>query len=139
MTNRKRKTLYWLFKGLSVLISCGLPIIAICEKFPIWRDENGAGYSIGVGVVMIGIVLLIVFRRTIFNFAKDHLNLKYAPPITIWIALLIVSYALICLANVLTDINTILWMGLVGCAIGTVFTYIAEKIRGKKVDEDVGT
>ena len=132
MTEQRRKSFYWLFKLLGVIISCGLPILAICEKFPVWTMENGTGYSIGVGAIMIGIVLIVVFRRTIFKFAKEHLKLRYAPPITVWIVMLIISYALICLANVLKDINTILWMGLVGCAIGTVLTFIAENIFGKK-------
>lgn len=132
MTELNRKKTYWLIKCLSVLISCGLPIIAICEKFPIWNTEHGAGYTVGVGTIMIAIVLLVVFRRTIFKFAKEHFKLTYAPPITVWIVLLIISYGLICLANVLKDINTILWMGLVGCAIGTGLTFVAENIFGKK-------
>ena len=49
--------------------------------------------------------------------------------------MLIISYGLICLANVLKDINTILWMGLVGCAIGTGLTFVAENIFGKREDE----
>lgn len=136
MTEKKRKAIYWTLKGLSILISCGLPIIAVFEKFPVWTEKNGTGYSIGVGVVMIGIVLLTVFRRTVFNFAKDHLNLKYAPPITIWIVLLIISYALICLSNVLKDMTTVFWMGLIGCAVGTLFTYFADNHFREKVNDD---
>lgn len=132
--DRNRKY-YWLFKILSVIISCGLPILAICEKFPVWTQSNGTGYSVGVGVVMIAIVMLIVFRRTVFEFAKAHFNLKYAPPITIWIVFLIISYALIGLSNVLKDMNTVFWMGLIGCAIGTVLTYISERFKEVKTDE----
>lgn len=135
MSEQRRIKFYWLFKALSLLVACGLPIIAICERFPVWNTEHGAGYSVGVGLVMIGIVVLIVFRRTIFNFAKEHFKLKYAPPITVWIVMLIISYSLICLTNVLKDINTILWMGLIGCAIGTVLTFVAENIFGKREDE----
>lgn len=132
MTEQKRKNLYWLFKVASVLISCALPIWAICAKFPIWTTESGSGRTAGAGIVMIGIVLLIVFRRTVFNFAKDHLKLKYAPPITIWLILIILSYSLIYISNALRDMNTVFWMGFIGCAIGSLLTYIAENCFRKR-------
>ena len=132
MTEQKRKNLYWLFKVASVLISCALPIWAICAKFPIWTVESGSGRTAGAGIVMIGIVLLIVFRRTVFNFAKDHLKLKYAPPITIWLILIILSYSLIYISNALRDMNTVFWMGFIGCAIGSLLTYKAENCFRKR-------
>jgi hypothetical protein len=89
---------------------------------------------VGVGVILILIVLLVIFRRTVFNFIKDKLNLKYAPPIVVWLVLLIVSYIMIYIGNIMRDMTTVLWMGLIGCAIGTVLTYISE--RFKKVSED---
>ena len=136
MTDRKRKTLYWLFKTASVLISCALPIWAICEKFPIWTVNSGSGYSVGVGLIMIGIVFLIVFRRTVFNFVRDHFKLRYAPPITIWLVLIIISYALVYISNVLSDMNVIFWMGFLGCAVGTLLTFIAETCFRKKERDD---
>jgi hypothetical protein len=136
MSEKKLKRYYWIFKILSVLISCALPIWAVCEKFPVWTVQNGAGYSAGVGLLMIAIVLLIVFRRTVFNFAKEHFKLRYAPPITVWVVLLIVSYSLIYMANALHDLNTIFWMGFIGCAIGTLLTFIAENCFKKKEKSD---
>ncbi len=135
MTEKKRNTLYWLFKIMSVLISCGLPIWAICEKFPIWTVKSGAGYSVGVGLIMIAIVLLIVFRRTVFRFARDHFNLKYAPPITVWLVLIVISYAMVYISNALSDMNVIFWMGFLGCAVGTLLTYIAENCFKKKEEQ----
>ena len=134
MTEKKRKTLYWAFKLFGILVSCALPIWAICEKFPLWTETHGTTHSVGVGVILILIVLLVIFRRTVFNFIKDKLNLKYAPPIVVWLVLLIVSYIMIYIGNIMRDMTTVLWMGLIGCAIGTVLTYISE--RFKKVSED---
>ena len=131
MTEKKRKLLYWLFKGASVLIACALPIFAICEKFPLWTEESGAGRSVGAGVIMIGIVLLIVFRRSVFTFIKDHLNIKYAPPITIWLVLILISYGMIYISNALRDMNTVFWMGFIGSAIGTVLTYISDQFKAE--------
>ena len=138
MTDRKRNTLYWAFKVASILISCALPIWAVCAKFPIWTEQSGAGRSAGAGLILICIVLLIVFRRTVFDFARDHLNIKHTPPLAIWLVLIIVSYTLVYIANVVRDMNTVFWMGFIGCAIGTLLTYIGENCFGKK-DEDERT
>jgi hypothetical protein len=98
--------------------------------------KSGTGYSVGVGLVMIGIVLLIVFRRTVFKFAREHFKLSYAPPITIWLVLIIISYALVYISNALSDMNTIFWMGFIGCAVGTLLTFIAENCFRKKAKDD---
>ncbi|MBQ8289317.1 MAG: hypothetical protein IJY01_00395 [Clostridia bacterium] len=136
MTDKKRKLYYWIFKGAGILISCALPIWAICERFPLWTETSGAGVTIGAGLVLIAIVLLIVFRRTVFKFAKDKLNLKYAPPMTIWIIFLIISYSLIYITDAIQSLNTVFWMGLIGSAIGSLLTYIAEhKFTEVKADE----
>ena len=133
MTEKKRKTLYWVFKLLGILISCALPIIAICEKFPVWTKTHGETHSAGVGVVMIAIVILVVFRRTVFGFLRDKIDLKHAPPIMVWMVLLVIAYVVVYLGNFMRDMTTVLWMGLIGCAIGTFLTYISDKFK-KRVE-----
>lgn len=135
MTEKRRKTLFWVFKILGIFISCALPIWAICEKFPIWTEKHDAGYSIGVGAILILIVLLAVFRRTIFDYIRDKMNLKHAPPLAVWLVMLIVSYILVYLGHVMEDMTTVFWMGLIGCAIGNVLTYIGESKFGVKDNE----
>lgn len=135
MTEKKRKTLYWVFKLLGIIVSCALPIWAICEKYPIWTETHGTGRSAGVGVILSLIVLLIVFRRTVFDFVRDKINLKHAPPIVVWIVLLVISYVMIYIGNFMKDMTTVLWMGLIGCAAGTFLTYISEKYGKVKSDE----
>jgi ABC-type xylose transport system permease subunit len=129
MTEKKRKILYWVFKLASILISCALPVWAICEKFPIWTEKHGTTHSIGIGFVLIIIVVLIVFRRTVFDYIRDHFDLKHAPPLMVWLVLLVVSYIFVYLGEVMRDMTTVLWMGLIGCAIGTVLTYISNKFK----------
>ena len=128
----KSKKLYWAFKIASVLISCALPIWAICAKFPIWTEQSGAGRSASAGLILIGIVIIIVFRKTVFDFIRDRLDVKHAPPLLIWLVLIIISYTFIYIADVMKDMNTIFWMGFLGCALGTLLTYIAESRFGKK-------
>lgn len=135
MTETKRKVLYWGLKILSVVVSCALPIWAIWEKFPMWTETHGTGHTVGVGTIIALIVLLIIFRRTVFDFIRDKLNLKHAPPIVVWIVLLIVSYLIIYIGNFMRDMTTVLWMGLIGCAIGTVLTHISNKFGKVKSDE----
>jgi succinate-acetate transporter protein len=135
MKERKRNSLYWLFKILGIVISCALPIWAVCEKFPLWTEVHGEGRTIGVGMIIVLAVILIVFRRTVFNFIRDRFNLKHAPPLFVWLVLLVLAYVTIYIGNLMRDMITILWMGLVGCGIGTVSTYIAENHFGKE-DKD---
>ena len=135
MTEKKRKALYWVFKILGIFVSCALPIWAIFERFPLWTYRYGTVRSAGVGLILSIIVLLVVFRRTVFDFMRDKLNLKHAPPIVVWLVLLIISYVLIYIGNFMRDLTTVLWMGLIGCAAGTFLTYISERCRKEKSDE----
>lgn len=126
MTKTKRNTLYTLFKGLSIVISCLLPLWGVYEKFPIWIDEHGMGNSLGVGGVIGIFILLVIFRRTVFGYLKDKWKMKYAPPITIWGVMIVISYMLMFINKFLYDLTIVFWMGLIGCAIGAIFTFIAE-------------
>ena len=136
MKQKRNKILYWVFKVLSVVISCALPIWAIYERFPMWTESYGPARSIGTGAILVIIVVLIIFRKSVFDYIVEKLKLKHAPPMVIWLGLLLVSYILIYIAEFMKDLNTVLWMGLIGCAIGTLLTYIAEHRFGKKVKAD---
>lgn len=139
MSEKKRKTRYWIFKILSVFIACALPIFAVCEHFPIWNMKHGTMRSVGAGGIICLIVVFVIFRKSVMNFINDRLKLKHAPPIVVWIVLLIISYILMYINRFIQDLTTVFWMGLVGCAIGNVLTYIAEHFYGKKEDTDGGT
>ena len=137
MTIRNRKVGFWVFKLLGIIVACAFPIIAIVEKFPVWTETHGAAHSIGVGAILILIVVAIIFRKTVFNFIRDRLNLKHAPPLVVWLVLLIISYILVFIGEFMLDMTTILWMGLIGSILGTIFTYISEKFstKGEKSNE----
>ncbi len=136
MTEKKRKALYWLFKILSIIISCALPIWAICEKFPIWKATHGETHSIGAGGILILIVLIIVFRKAVFNFLKEKLKITHAPPLLVWLVLIVIAYILIFIAQFLKDLVIILWMGFIGCALGTALTFVSENIFGIKKENE---
>ena len=136
MSEKKRKSLYWTLKIASILISCGLPIWSICEKFPVWTKDHGTARTVSVGLMLICFVLLIVFRKTVFNFVRDKFNLRHAPPLAIWIVFLIVSYILVYIGEVMRDMTTVFWLGLIGCCIGTFVTYIAERFSTQGVNDN---
>lgn len=136
MSDKKCKFFYWLFKIMAVIVSCAFPIWAICERYPIWTEVHGKSHSIGAGGILILIVLLIIFRKTVFSFIKDRLNLKHTPPIVAWIVMIIISYTLMYISKVLYDITMVFWMGFIGCAIGTFLTFIAENRFRKEADKN---
>ena len=138
MTEKKRKIGYGSFKAASILISCLLPIYAVCEHFPLWIAKEGAPRAIGSGLIISLIVVAMVFRKAVFGILKKNAKLENAPPLFVWLILIIVTYILVYISNFLSDLTIVLWMGLIGCGIGNVFTYIAESRFGKTEEEDDG-
>lgn len=139
MTEKKRNTLYWVFKVLGIFISCAFPIWAICEKFPIWREEHGASRTVGAGGILILIVLLVIFRKTVFNFMRDRMKLNHAPPLVGWLIMIIISYILAYINKFIQDMTVVFWMGLIGCLIGTLITCVGENKYGRKDEENGGS
>ena len=135
MTVTKRNIAYWGLKVASIFISCLFPVIAICDKFPVWTESYGVGRSIGTGGILIAIVLLVIFRKTVFDFIKERLKLNHTPPLVVWIVMLIIGYALLYVCKFLTDIILVFWMGLLGCGLGTILTMVAEICFGKEQND----
>lgn len=135
MKTKKNNAIYWVLKAASIIVACALPLWGIFEKFPLWVDNYGSTRSIGTGALLGIIVLLVVFRRTIFNFLKEKWKLKYAPPFTIWIVMLVVIYILMFVGKFLYDMTTICWMGLIGSALGGVITFIGENFFREEKDK----
>lgn len=135
MEATKRKRLYWLFKILSVLVSIALPIWAIVDKFPLISVKEGAGKTIGFGAILILIVIVIVFRKAVFEFIAEKLDIKHAPPLVIWLVLIVISYVLLYLGNLMHEMSIVFWMGFIGCAIGNVLTYISQRFAEPKEEK----
>jgi hypothetical protein len=132
---KKRKLWYWVFKISSIVTACAFPLYAVYEHFPYWQYEFGATRSLGSGFIISAIVIAVIFRKTVFNFIAEKVKGKHAPPIAIWIGLLITTYILIYINAFLVDLTTVLWMGLIGCAIGNGLTYIAEHKFGEPKED----
>ena len=138
MKKPKNNAIYWLFKIVSVLVSCAFPVWAIYERFPVWVTVHGKTQSIGTGGILIFFVLLIICRKSVFGFIRERLRLRHAPPLLVWVILIALSYAILYVAVFLLDIINVFWMGFVGCLIGSVLTFIAENfLRVHKKKEEV--
>ena len=135
---KKRLTLLS-FKGASIAVSAGMPIWAILEKFPLWREEAGALQTLGIGGVMIVAVSVITFKKTVFNYLKEKTGMKSAPPLAIWAVLLFVSFALSALADAMSDMRTVFVAGIVGSGIGTALNFIGETLKARSTEESVAT
>jgi cobalamin synthase len=107
-------------------------MFAIYEHFPLWVEENGAARSLGSGLIIGALVLIAIFRKTVFAYLSEKFKGKNAPPIAIWVVLLICAYTLVYINSFLLDLITVLWMGLLGCGIGTGLNSIAEHKFGGK-------
>lgn len=132
---KKRKLWYWAFKISSIVVSCLFPLYAVYEHFPYWQYEYGATRSLGSGLIISAIVVVVIFRKTVFDFISEKVKGKHAPPIAVWIGLLIATYILIYINAFLMDLTTVLWMGLIGCAVGNALTYIAENKFGEPKED----
>lgn len=130
MTEKKRKLYYWGLKSAGILSSCLFPLFAIYEHFPMWVEESGPEKSVGSGLIIGAMVLIAVFRKTIFAYLGEKFKGKNAPPITVWIVLLVGAYTLVYINSFLLDLITVLWMGLLGCGIGTGMNAIADNKFG---------
>ena len=139
MTEKQRKTKYWIFKILSIVVACCFPMLAVIEHFPLWRESYGTAKSIGAGGIICIIVAIIIFRKSVFNYLRDKMKLQHAPPLAVWLVLIVISYIMLYINQFIRDLTTVLWMGLVGCVIGNVLTYIAENKYGKKTEDRDGT
>lgn len=138
MTEKKRKFRYWFLKILSVFISCALPIYAVCEHFPLWVVSYGTSRSVGAGFIISLLIITIIFRKSVFQFMQEKLNLKHAPPLMVWLIMLTVSYILLYLNQFIRDLTTVFWSGLLGSVIGSALTFAAENVFGKKKGEGDG-
>lgn len=136
MSEKNRKIWYGSFKVMSVLVSCLFPIYAVYEHFPFWIAKTGTPRAVGSGLIISLIVIALVFRKTVFDYIKKKAKLENAPPLLVWLVLIIITYVLEYISVFLSDLAVVLWMGLVGCLIGSALTYIAESRFGKKEETD---
>ena len=89
--------------------------------------------------MLAALVLIVIFKKTIFGGIKERLKMKHTPPLLIWVVMLILAYAILSVCSFLLDIIMVLWMGLIGCGIGTILSMVAEFCFGKEEKDHEGS
>lgn len=133
---KRTKVKYWICVVLSFLFSAIPPVVAVAQKFPIWEKTVSPAYTVGVGLVMAAIVLLICFRKTIIPVVRDKLGIKSIPPVFIWVAGLALAVFFEKINTFMTDVKVVIFAGMIGSAIGWAFSF-ASAYYDKKVKEEV--
>ncbi len=131
----KRRLKLLSFKGAGIVTSVALPVWAIIERFPILKAESGTGRMLGIGGLMTAVVLLITFKRTVFDYIKEKTGIRHAPPFAVWSALLIASFAVGVLADAMAELRAVFVAGAVGSGIGTVLSIIGDNVSDKVVED----
>ena len=108
----------------------------VAEKFPLWRTQGGGGLAIGSGVIIVGVVVFMTFKRYITAFVSEKLGTLGAGVtlIFIWFSLAFALSFIASLATMLNDLATVfLWAGF--GAVGGVALQVWARRLSKKIKE----
>ena len=149
---------YWILQIAAFLIAVIPPVWAVCEKLPIWKARYGTAQTFGFGLVILLVVLLVVFRKTLLLLVKGWIDvlvdrikektgIVHIPPmlslVLTWASALLVVIALIPVVSglyvILVDLKGIFMAGLVGAGLGWLLSLIGIWLgidRGRTEDID---
>lgn len=138
MTTRRIKAAITALYTLSVICFFAPVVWAIWDKFPLWRSQGGGGLAIGSGVVIIGVVLYMTFKRYITAFVAEKLGTLSAgiALVFLWYGIAIAMYAVASLATMLNDLSTVfLWAG-IGATAGVALQFWARCLKNRIKEDD---
>jgi hypothetical protein len=138
MTTRRIKAAIAVLYSLSVICFFAPVVWAIWDKFPLWRSQGGGGLAIGSGVVIIGVVLYMTFKRYITAFVAEKLGTLSAgiALVFLWYGIAIALYAVASLATMLNDLSTVfLWAG-IGATAGVALQFWARCLKNRIKEDD---
>lgn len=137
MTEQKKKRIYWMLQALSFLVSAGIPIAAVYNKFPNWVREQSTGSALGAGAIFAIVILCVTFRKTLFSTLKARLGITSVPPFVGWAVFLVAVEGLSRIATILHDVKVICIAGVVGSLLGMACSVISNFFRpAKNAEED---
>lgn len=115
MKNWGKKTL---FTAGSAVVSAGLPVWAMVEKFPTWFQTQGAGKTCAVGIFVAAIISIITLRKQIVSAWKNHVGNKLSKPIFFWGIILGLLIGIRAFAVFVPDLITVAVAGCIGSGLG---------------------
>lgn len=133
MTSKAKRTLgVAALKTVSVASSVGLPVAAVLQEFPFYKEPVTAR-ELSVGGVMVLVILLFGLRRQLWPVIKEKLHINSAGALIGWGIMFAVLLWLEQVAALLPALRTICIAGLVGTGIGQVADTAAGFIKRKEV------
>lgn len=130
---------YWTCILLSFGFAAGIPLVAVFKKFPLWREVASPALTIGAGGVIAIIVVALCFGKILFPAIKKKLGITSTPAVFFWLFGLIAVEILSRINTFMTDIKGVILAGLVGSAIGWVFSLASVHYDRKMEAEKNGT
>lgn len=146
---------YWILQIAAFLVAVIPPVWAVCEKLPVWRVRYGTAQTFGFGLVILLVVLLVVFRKTLLVLVrgwldvlcdkiKEKTGIVHIPPmlslVLTWATALLVVVALIPVVSglyvILVDLKGIFMAGLVGAGLGWLLSLIGIWLGIERSDEE---
>lgn len=133
MTTETKRTLGVVgLRTLSVASSVGLPVAAVLQQFPFFK-ENVTARELSAGGIMVILILLFGLRRQLWPMIKEKLHINSAGALIGWGITFAVLLWLEQLATLLPALRSICLAGLVGTGIGQVADTAAGFIKRKEV------
>ena len=134
MTEKSKRIWYISLQIASFLISAGVPIVVIWQKFPNWVKCVPMYKQIGYGAVLAVLVLIGTFHKTVFRTIREKLGITSVPPVIGWAVAWGIFEFLTRAVKFLVDMRVVCFAGLIGCAIGMACSAISVMIypKGKK-------
>lgn len=121
--------------GLRVLslASCvGLPVAAVLQEFPIWK-EPPTGPELSAGGFMVILIVLLGFRKELWPVIKEKLHVDSVGALIFWGVCFAIILWLEGIAALLPSLRTICIAGLAGTGLGQIATTARKYVEKSEV------
>lgn len=124
-------------KIVSIGSSVGVPVAAVLQEFPVFKEKVG-GKELSVGGVMILLIGLFGLRRQLWPIIREKLHVHSVGALIFWGLAFLLLMCLESIVDLLPDLRTICIAGLVGTGVGQVADTAAGIIgRAGEKDKEV--
>lgn len=113
----KRKIGVVVLKLVSIASSVGVPVAAVLQEFPVFKEQVG-GKELSVGGVMILLIVLFGFRRQLWPIIREKLHVHSVGALIFWGLAFLLLMWMESIAAILPALRTICIAGLVGTGVG---------------------
>lgn len=132
----KRKVGSLLLRLTSIAASVGLPVAAVLQEFPIFKEPM-TGKELSAGGVMILLIVLFGFRRELWPIIRDKLHVNSAGSLLFWVLCFLIILWMENMAALLPALRTVCIAGIMGTGVGQAATTTAHLLTKANEKEEV--